>query len=153
LVTSEEVAGALAGVLAGALAATSAVLAAGAEATAFAGEAAVLVEAVEDEEAAAEPADALVEEPFEVEASELQPLRAAMNEMHTNPEHALSALTLNTIVTCSYCCVMRGAQATIHEARVHAGNASLPSVTPLSAACRPEALRPRLATGLPLNGE
>jgi hypothetical protein len=60
----------------------------------------------EDEETAAEPAGALVEEPLWAESSELQPLSAAMNEMHTIPAHALIAPTLYTIVTRSYCCVM-----------------------------------------------
>jgi hypothetical protein len=117
-------------------------------------EADVPVEAVvaaEADETTAEPAEVLVEDPFGVESSELQPLSTAMNEIHTNPAQALSAPTLNTIVTCSYCYVMSGRQAT-KQGQSHAGNASLPSVTPLSAACRPEALRPRLATGLPLNG-
>ena len=159
--TSEEAAAVLAGTTAALTAGVEAagVEAAGAEAAlegaaGFAGASAALVAAVvepEDEEAAVEAADALVDDPFCAESSELQPPRTAMNEMHANPAQTLSAPTLNTIVTRSYCCVMRGTQATMYKTRVHAGSVSLPSVTPLSAACRPEALRPRLATGLPLN--
>jgi hypothetical protein len=106
-VTSEEAAAVLAGTTA---ALTAGVEAAGVEAAlegaaGFAGEAAApaagVVEA-EDEEAAVEPADALVADPFWAESSELQPPRTAMNEMHANPAQTLSAPTLNTIATCSY---------------------------------------------------
>jgi hypothetical protein len=85
------------------------------------------------------------------ESSELQPPRAANNATHTNPAHALSAPTLCTMVTYSHCYVKTRNTGDHGHKQSHKGNMQLPPATPLSAACRPEALRPRLATGLPLN--
>ena len=50
--------------------------------------------------------DAAFDAVVAAELSEPQPLRAAKNETHTNPEHTLSAPNLKIIVALSCCCVM-----------------------------------------------
>ena len=78
-----------------------------------------------------------------------QALISAKTKIHAN--RVAVAVFLCAIVTCFHSCVIHAECKCYRQDSSHGASLSLTSVTPLSATYRPEALRPRLATGLPFN--